>query len=167
MRNNGFSTETKRIKNKEVGFSRRVVQGGYSIYVPLDFYEDKNFVSNYTYLFSKDESPLSIAIRFTSVSSKSDRKKMIDHYFSQTINGQELPVDKLGENICLRESVTDGKYLSVYSLRFTIEVDDGVLFGCFNCSADSGGDWSGTVLEMLGSIKKSDGGGNADSALKR
>jgi hypothetical protein len=44
--------------------------------------------------------------------------------------------------------------MSVYSLRFAKDAGEGMLFGCFNCSADYSGDWKPVVLEILKNVEK-------------
>jgi hypothetical protein len=139
------------IGNKEVPFARRPIQGGYTMYLPESFFEDENLVSQYTYLFSKDKSPLSIAIKFTPTQEEESRQKKIKHYFSQSKDSQ--PPQKIEPGITYRETVTGGTYMSIYSLRFAVETIDGILFGCFNCAADYREDWQDCVLRMLQSVE--------------
>jgi hypothetical protein len=58
-----------------------------------------------------------------------------------------------GTAIRYRETVTDSKYLSIYSLRFVAEAADGLLLGCFNCATAMKDDWRPVVLRMLGTIQ--------------
>jgi hypothetical protein len=150
VENNNFLSGSIMIGGKEVPFAHRPIQGGYTMALPQSFFEDENLVSQYTYLFSKDKSPLSIAIKFTPVMEEESRQKKIRHYFSQAKDGQ--PPQKIEPGITYRETVTGGTYMSIYSLRFAVETAAGILFGCFNCAADYREDWQTCVLQMLQSI---------------
>jgi hypothetical protein len=119
--------------------------------VPVDFAEDKNLVSNYTYLFSQDQSPLSIAIKHTPVANEAEKERQIGVYFSKAPD--VLTDCTYGATVYHRETVTDSKYLSIYSLRFAVEVADGLLFGCFNCATADKDDWQPVVLKMLGTTE--------------
>lgn len=154
MHNNYFENGTARLGDKEIPFEKRPIQGGFTMYVPTSFFQDKNIVSNYTYLFSKDKSPLSIAIKFSAVAAGKERDKMISHYFSQSADA-EVEIARIPEcGILYRETVADSKFLSVYSLRFCIEVETGLLCGCFNSAAQYKDDWKLVVLQMLQNIAK-------------
>lgn len=153
MSQNFFENDKAMVGGKEVAFSRRVVRERYSMYVPASFSEDTNLVSNYTYLFSKDKSPLSIAIKFTPSESQAENDKLITRYFSQATETLTSETWASG-NIVYRETVTSNQYFSIYSLRFSVEVEGGLLFGCFNCSADYKDDWHTVVLQMLQSIQR-------------
>lgn len=154
MKTDFFSSGTVNVGGKDLAFRQQEVQGRFALYVPADFFVDKNLVSQYTYLFSQDKSPLSIAVKFTKISQGAERTKMISNYFSQTKRPDPDPITELEPGAYYRESVTSGKLLSVYSLRFSIEAEDGVLFGCFNCSADYKGDWRPVILEMLHNVER-------------
>lgn len=143
-------TGTAKIGQNSVTFEQRTFQGKYSIWVPREFLEDKSLISNYTYLYSQDNSPLSIAIRYTPVSSVEDRKKMVSHHFSR--GGDGSPPSSLSSRVFYRDTLAKGREMSVYSLRFSVEVDDGLLFGCFNCAGGDLEDWKPIVLEMLDGV---------------
>jgi hypothetical protein len=145
------NSTTIRVGDKEVSFSEREIRGSFRMLTPTDFAEDKNLVSNYTYLFSRDQSPLSIAIRFTPASALEEDERQIAVYFSKATD-VELNRDYPCPVRC-RETVTDSKYMSIYSLRFVVEVTGGLLFGCFNCAAATKDDWRPVVLKMLGETK--------------
>lgn len=148
MHENIFAGGTAKVGHKEVAFTPRVIRGRFQMYVPAGFVEDENLVSNYTYLFSKDKSPLSIAIKYSAASSREDKVRQISHYFNQAMETLDSAQTAIG-GLHYREKVTESKYLSVYSLRFAVEVEGGLLFGCFNCSASYKDDWRPVVLEML------------------
>ncbi|MDL2233362.1 hypothetical protein LJC63_07255 [Ruminococcaceae bacterium OttesenSCG-928-L11] len=120
------------------------------MYIPGKFFEDKNIATKYTYFFSRERSPLSIAIKFTPLQAAEAREKMIANYFAT--GGSDDTALCREEELFYRESVTSGKTLSIYSLRFALESVDGVLFGCFNCPADIRDEWRAPVLEMLRTI---------------
>lgn len=154
MENNYFARGTIPIGGHELSFVRRPIQGNYSMMVPEDFLADKNLVSNYTYLFSKDKSPLSIAIKFTPVDNTVEKRRKTEHYFGQSKGERLDPVETMEPGITYRETITGGTFLSIYSLRFAVETADGVLFGCFNSSADYKDDWRECVLAMLRSVEQ-------------
>ena len=151
MKNISFDSGTVFIGREQVAFERRSLHGGYSVWVPREFVEDRGLVSNYTYLYSPGRSPLSIAIRFTPVSSAEDRRKMIQHHFSRGA-GEANPLQALTEHIHYRDTLARGRDMSVYSLRFSVEADSGVLFGCFNCSGTDMDSWKPVALAMLEQI---------------
>jgi hypothetical protein len=148
MADNYFAGGAVRIGEKSVPFTRRDIQGRFLLYAPEEFAEDRNVASQYTYLFSRDKSPLSIAIKFSQITERESAQKMIRNYFSGTA------IDKLEPGVSYRETVSGGKLLSVYSMRFAVEAEGGVLFGCFNSDADYKDDWRETVLEMLMNIEQ-------------
>jgi hypothetical protein len=119
--------------------------------LPASFFEDENLVSRYTYLFSRDKSPLSIAIKFTPVTEEESRQRKIRHYFSQSKDSE--PPQTMEPGITYRETVTGGTHMSIYSLRFAVQTPDGILFGCFNCASDYRQDWQDCVLGMLQSVE--------------
>jgi hypothetical protein len=116
------------------------------MWLPESFCEDAAIVSNYSYFYSKDKSPLSIAVKFSPLTALADKTKMLESYFNQP------PVHESG--VYYRETVTLSQYTSVYSLRFARDAGEGMLFGCFNCSADYSEDWKPVVLEILKSVEK-------------
>lgn len=137
------------VGSKPVRFSKRTIRDKFQMFVPERFSEDRNLLSNYTYLFNIDKSPLSIAIKYTSAASEGERGKQIGRYFNQ--DPQSL--ENLPGGIYYRDMVTGSRFISVYSLRFAIEVPGGVLFGCFSCAADYKDDWHDVVLQMLQSVE--------------
>ena len=144
--NNGVS-----IGIESVDFERQQLHDRYSIWIPSEFVKDAAMLSNYTYWYSRENSPLSIAIRYTQVSSGDDRKKMISHYFSRGGGSQPVQAENL---VSYRDTIAKGQQMSVYSLRFSIEVDNGVLFGCFNCAGDDVENWKPIVIAMLEAVVK-------------
>lgn len=151
---NYFISGTANVGGKEVEFDKRGIRGGFMMYVPKSFSEDKTIVSNYSYLFSKDKSPLSIAVKFSPITPAVDRERMIESYFSGSPEAKLAETETAEKGIFYRETVTKSEYMNVYSLRFSVDVEGGVLFGCFNCAADYRDDWKTTVLEMLWNIEK-------------
>ena len=145
-----FDSGMVRIGAADVAFEKRVVQGRFSVYLPSDFIEEGRLLSKYSYFFSQDKSPLSIAIRFN-VGCFEDRKRMISHYFSQGVQGEPL---RLSATISYRETIAASSQLSIYSLRFAAEEPEGILFGCFNSSAREAEDWKPVVLNMLQHIQR-------------
>lgn len=150
MQKGFFANGTAKVGAKELEFSKRLIRQRFQMYVPTDFSEDQNLVSNYTYLFSRDKSPLSIAIKFSPARDEKEKEKLIAHYFSQPVD--TLESDDSGA-VYYRETVTSGQQFGIYSLRFSVEVDGGLLFGCFNCAADYREDWRPVVLEMLRAVE--------------
>lgn len=150
--NDFFKNGTANIGGKDVAFEQRPVRGNFMMYIPASFSEDKSIVSNYSYLFSKDKSPLSIAIKYSPITAVADRQKLIDNYFSHSVEAKLSETETAGEGILYRETITSSQYLSVYSLRFSVETEGGMLFGCFNCSAKYKDDWKPAVIEMLRNI---------------
>jgi hypothetical protein len=144
-----FKDGKAEVGGKATAFKRREIRGGYLMWLPESFCEDAAIVSNYSYFFSKDKSPLSIAVKFSPTTALADKAKMLESYFSQ-------PPKAAGEDerIHYRETVTLSQYMSVYSLRFSKDAGEGMLFGCFNCSADYSSDWKPVVLEILRSVEK-------------
>jgi hypothetical protein len=134
------------VGGKEMAFTRRKVRGGYLMWLPQSFCEDAAIVSNYSYFYSKEKSPLSVAVKYSLLTALADKSKMLESYFSQ-------PPEQEG-GAYYRETVTLSQYMSVYSLRFAKDVGEGMLFGCFNCSADYSGDWKPVVLEILKNVEK-------------
>ncbi len=53
MKNFSFDSGTVLIGREQVDFERRSLHGGYSVWVPREFVEDKGLVSNYTYLYGR------------------------------------------------------------------------------------------------------------------
>jgi hypothetical protein len=146
-----IQTETIPVGSTETQFSERVVRGSFRMLVPVDFAEDKSLVSNYTYLYSPEQSPLSMAIKYTTAASLEDRERQIAVYFGKAADVQ---ADREYDSpVLYRETVTDSQYLSIYSLRFAVEEADGLLLGCFNCATAAKDDWRPIVLKMLGTIK--------------
>lgn len=154
MANDFFKNGTANVGGKDIAFEKREIRGGFSMYVPRSFSEDKSLVSNYSYLFSKDKSPLSVAVKFSSVTAGVDREKMIANYFSHSPESKLSGTESAGDGILYRETIASSDYMSVYSLRFSAEVEGGVLFGCFNCSDKYRNDWKPIVLQMLCNIEK-------------
>lgn len=152
--NDYFKSGTAKVGGKDVAFEKRQIRGDFMMYVPKSFFEDKSIVSNYSYLFSKDKSPLSVAVKYSPIKAESDRKKMVDNYFNRSPEVKLKETETAKEGIMYRETVTSSQYMSVYSLRFSVEAGDGILFGCFNCAADYKDDWKPVVLEMLQNIEK-------------
>lgn len=145
---------TADVGGKEVEFEKRVIRGGFTMYIPKSFSEDKTIVSNYSYLFSKDKSPLSIAVKFSPLTPAVSRERMIKNYFSGSPEARLSETETDEKDILYRETVTKGEYMSVYSLRFSVDVEGGILFGCFNCAAEYSGDWKTPVIEMLRNIER-------------
>lgn len=139
------------IGEKKVVLEPRVIRDRFVMLVPSGFQEDSNLVSNYTYLFSKNKSPLSIAIKYSPVASEQDIERQISLYFSQSPDSLSSFPGKYGK-IYYRETVTESSYIGIYSLRFAVSVPDGLLFGCFNCSGAYRSDWSPIVIRMLQNI---------------
>lgn len=154
MGNQFFKTGKVTVGGSEVAFERRLIRGNFLMYVPESFSEDANIVSNYSYLFARDKSPLSIAIKFSQFTAPADGDKMIAQYFSGADG--EAPVETQ-DGIYFRETVSGGRFLPVYSLRFCVRVEGGALFGCFNCDAAYKEDWRLVVVEMLRNIKPHQG----------
>lgn len=145
--NEFFDGATEIIGGKELKFTKREVRGGYMMYLPEEFCEDAAIVSNYSYFFSRDKSPLSIAVKYSPTTALADKDKLLLSYFSQ-------PPEKTGENVSFRETVTLSQYMSVYSLRFSVDAGEGMLLGCFNCSAGYKDDWKPVVLKILQQVQK-------------
>ena len=135
------------VGGKEMAFAARKVRGGYLMWLPESFREDAAIVSNYSYFYSKDKSPLSIAVKFSPATALADKSKMLESYFAQ-------PPEQEDGDIHYRETVTLSQYMSVYSLRFSKDAGEGMLFGCFNCSADYSAEWKPVVLEILKNVEK-------------
>lgn len=154
MGNDFFKNQTAKVGGKEVAFDKREIRGNFLMYIPRSFSEDKSLVSNYSYLFNKDKSPLSIAVKFTQMGEGADRDKMIANYFSHSPESKHSAPESAGDGILFRETIASSDYMSVYSLRFSAEVEGGVLFGCFNCSDNYREDWKPVVLQMLRDIEK-------------
>lgn len=138
---------TATVGGKAMAFAKRKVRGGYLMWLPESFCEDAAIVLNYSYFFSKDKSPLSIAVKFSPTTALADKAKMLESYFAQ-------PPEQADDGIHYRETVTLSQYMSVYSLRFSKDVGEGLLFGCFSCSAGYSADWKPVVLEILKSVEK-------------
>ena len=137
------------VRGKSIDFEKQQLHDRYSIWVPSEFVKDAAMLSSYTYWYSREDSPLSIAIRHTKVSSDVDRKKMIAHYFSR--GGDAQPVQSVN-GVSYRDTLAKGLQMSVYSLRFAIEVENAVLFGCFNCAGDDMEAWKPVVVAMLEAV---------------
>lgn len=142
-----FKDGTANVGGKPVAFQRQPVRGGYLLWLPESFCEDAAIVSNYSYYFSKDKSPLSIAVKFSPITALADKTKLLESYFAQ-------PPVQAEEGLHYRETVTLSQYMSVYSLRFSKDAGEGMLFGCFNCSADYSEDWKPVILESLRNVEK-------------
>lgn len=151
---NYFSMGTANVGGKSVEFEKRVIRGGFTMYIPKSFSEDASIVSNYSYLFSKNKSPLSIAIKFSPLTPAVDRKRMIESYFNGSPESKFADTETSESGILYRETVTESDYMNVYSLRFSVDVEGGILFGCFNCAASYRDDWKSTVIEMLLNVEK-------------
>lgn len=151
--NDYFKNGTSTVGGKEVEFEKRVIRGDFLMYVPKSFVEDKSIVSHYSYLFSKDKSPLSIAVKYSPSTDEAERQKMIENYFSSSPEAKFSETESASPGVFFRETVTSSQYMSVYSLRFSVEVREGMLFGCFNCSAKYRDDWKPTVLQMLQNVE--------------
>lgn len=152
---NYFSLGAANIGGKMVAFEKRGIRGGFTMYIPKNFSEDKAIVSNYSYLFSRDKSPLSIAVKFSPLTPAVNRERMIESYFSGSPEAKFAETETAENGILYRETVTKSEYMNVYSLRFSVDVEGGILFGCFNCAADYRDDWKITVIEMLRNIEAS------------
>ncbi len=137
------------VGGKKVAFVQKEVRGGYLMYMPEFFAEDAAIVTNYSYFYSADKSPLSIAVKFSAATALADKSKLLESYF------KEAP-ESAGESVHYRETVTQSQYMSVYCLRFSVEKDGGMLLGCFNCSAAYKDDWKPVVLEILKDISPAD-----------
>jgi|GEM_PF-1279830 len=140
------------IGGKEVPFRQIFLQKQFRMYMPESFEEDKNLAYRYSYFSNRGKSPLGIAIRYAQVGEDTAKRKMIANYFGGDDNREALP--NSGGRILVRESVNSGTFLSIYTMRFAVEVAGGVLFGCFNCDASFKEDWRGAVIEMLSSIEQ-------------
>ena len=140
------------VGGREVPFAQVTVQGKFSMYLPESFEQDQNISGQYSYFSNKGKSPLGIALKFAHVKSAQAREKLVRNYFG---GESEIEPDsaKEGSTIAYREAVHAGETMSIYSLRFSVELTDGVLFGCFNAANQHGGDWKPTVLKMLQSIE--------------
>jgi hypothetical protein len=141
-----FKDGAAQVGGKAIAFARREVRGGYLMWLPESFCEDAAIVSNYSYFYSKEKSPLSIAVKFSPLTALADKSKMLESYFSQPPEHED--------GVRYRETVTLSQYMSVYSLRFAKDAGEGMLFGCFNCSADYSEDWKPVVLEILKNVEK-------------
>jgi len=137
------------IGSKTVGFEKQKLHDRYFMWIPDEFTKDSAILSNYTYWYSREESPLSIAVRYTSVTSAGDRKKMISHYFSRGCEAQPVQATNL---VSYRDTLLNSSQMSVYSLRFSVEMSDGVLFGCFNCAGNDMDSWKPVIIAMLGAV---------------
>lgn len=153
--NGFFDAGFANVGGKDVAFEKRLIRGDFLMYVPKSFCEDKAIVSNYSYLFNKEKSPLSIAIKYSPITELVDREKMIASYFSHSAQSKLTEAETAGKGIIYRETVTSSQYMSVYSLRFSVEESGGMLFGCFNCAAKYKDDWKPVVLQMLCNIEPS------------
>lgn len=140
------------IGEKEVPFRQILLQKKFRMYLPESFEEDKNLAYRYSYFSNRGKSPLGIAIRYAQVGEETAKRKMIANYFGGDDNRQSLPYP--GGRILVRESVNSGTFLSIYTMRFAVEVEGGVLFGCFNCDAFFKEDWREAVIAMLSSIEQ-------------
>ncbi len=152
MDNLYFQNGTAMVGGREIPFSQREIQNKFRIWIPQSFNEDSNMEYRYTYLSNSSKSPLGIALRFTPVSSGELKEKMILNYFGHTHDCITLTGCK-DSQVVYRETENAGSYMSIYSMRFAVDIADGVLFGCFNCSSDFEGDWKEPVLQMLCQIE--------------
>ena len=153
MQNSYFDTGYARVGEQDVPFVKTVVQNRFSMYVPESFQEDTSLAYRYTYLSNRGKSPLGIALRFAAVSSKQAREKMRVNYLGPEedcsyTSGQD------GSFILYHETLNKGEKLSIYSLRFSVDMADGLLLGCFNTLADYRDDWKEVVLHMLESMEE-------------
>lgn len=151
--NNFFDRGTAIVGGKTLVFEKRLIRGGFLMYVPQSFSEDKSIVSTYSYWFSEDKSPLSIAIKYSPVTEHADREKMIAHYFSSSPDSRYTATQLAEDGLIYRETVTESRFLSVYSLRFSLTAGEGILFGCFNCAAAYKDDWKPVILQALQNIE--------------
>ena len=156
MQNVYFASGTAKVGGKELAFDKRELRGGLRMYIPTDFVQERNIVSNYMYFFSQDKSPLGIAIKFSAASGPVERDKMVAHYFGQPAMEAVVTTAMDDYKLWYRETVTDSRFLSVYSLRFCREIEGGLLFGCFNCAAAYREDWKEPVLQMLFSVERTE-----------
>lgn len=144
------------VGKRQIPLTRITVQKQFQMDMPESFREDRSMAYRYSYFANRDKSPLGIAIRFSAVAEQASRDKMIVNYFGGTagLTDAENADGAEGYRVLYRESVNGGSFLSIYTLRFVIEVDDGLLFGCFNCAAAYQQDWKDAVLKMLHSIRR-------------
>jgi hypothetical protein len=140
-----FKDSSVAVGGRAVPFKLRPVRGGLMMYLPESFLEDDAVVANYSYFYSKDKSPLGIAVKYSGKSAVADKARMLESYFS-------APPEKAGEGVFYRETVTNSQYMSVYSLRFAVDAGGGLLLGCFNCQASYRDDWKPVVLEILNNL---------------
>lgn len=153
MAASSFQSGRAVVGSKEREFTKRTVAGRFTLYVPVDFSQDPKLVSNYTYLFSRDQSPLGIAVKFSPAESESDVLRLGGHYFGQPAEALDQIEGRWGR-ILYRDMVVGGEQISIYSLRFSVEAPGGLLFGCFNCLADAKDAWKPVVLAMLQEIEE-------------
>lgn len=152
MANIIFEEGRSTIGEQQVPFRQIILQKRFRMYMPESFEEDKNLAYRYNYFSNRGKSPLGIAIRFAQVGDEAAKSKMIANYFGGDQSWEHL--DRADGRVLLRESVNSGTFLSIYTMRFAVEVPGGVLFGCFNCDAAFKDDWRGAVIEMLSSVEQ-------------
>jgi len=138
------------VGDKDVAFKSVVLQKKFRMYLPISFQEDTNLAYRYSYYANRSKSPLGIAIRFAPVEEQTAKAKMIANYFGGNSNWEAMPDHP---EISYRESVNSGNFLSIYTLRFAVGKDSGILFGCFNCDDAFKEDWRDVVLSMLAGIE--------------
>lgn len=146
-----------KVGERDVPFKQVKIQERFRMYVPESFAEEENLSYRYTFFSNRGKSPLSVAVRFAPVSSREAQDKMIGNYFGED---QPVVLENGGfvRRIYYREAISPGMYMSIFMLRFAVEIDEGVLLGCFNCSALYREDWRDAVLAMLGGIERAETG---------
>ncbi len=154
--NGFFDNGTANIGGEDVAFTKRQIRGNFTMYIPQSFFEDKAIVANYSYFFGKEKSPLSIAIKFSSISAIADRQRMIDTYFKHAPQENITKIEVGDETIQYHESVASSEVLGIYTLRFSVGVKGGIFFGCFNCAESYKDEWQPIIIEMLLNIERAE-----------
>lgn len=146
-----FANGSAPIGGKEIPFEKRLVLNRFYLYVPHSFQEDRGIISNYCYMYSVDKSPLGIALKYTQGLSALKRQKLAVNFLAKEA---AKGVDTAGENVLYGESQTLGVFADIYSLRFIINMENGVVTGCFNCEAAYASHWKEAVLQALQGVEE-------------
>jgi len=134
-------------RNK-IPFQQIEIQAKFRMQVPESFSEDRSMAYRYAYFSDKSKSPLGIAVRFVPLQSGQAKNKMLRTYF-----GGDEPAELQAEHVAYyRETVHGGASLSIYTMRFAVDVPEGLLLGCFNCNADYKDEWRDAAQAMLQSV---------------
>lgn len=151
--NRYFDAGKVRVAARECPMVRRRILGRFLLHVPAAFSEDPNLAPPYTYLFSRDQSPLGIALKYAPAATEQEQSRLTGHYFGQPMEALDRAEGQYGA-VLYRETTSVGGSFSIYSLRFSVAVPGGFLFGCFNCAGDEQQDWRQVVLEMLKAVEE-------------